>query len=381
MRNTSLRKLREILRLKFDSNLKNRAIARSLKVSAGTVSNYTRAFTASGLSWPLAEDLDDDKLESLLQATTSTNSQCDLVLPDFALIHQELKKKGVTLQLLWEEYQAIYGPRAYKRTQFCDLYRHWRQHLSVVMRQTHKAGDKLFIDYCGPTMPVIDAATGEIQQAQIFVAVMGASNYTFAEATWSQRLSDWTSSHVRAFSYFGGVPALLVPDNLKSCTKKACRYEPDINPTYANLVSHYGTAVLPARPIKPRDKAKVENGVLLVERWIMARLRNQKFFSLVELNQAIEKLLIILNEKPFKKLPGSRRSQFEVIDKPALKPLPTKPYTYTEFKKTRVNIDYHIEIDCHYYSVPYKLVKQAVEARFSTNIVEIFHVRHEVAIN
>jgi transposase len=259
------------------------------------------------------------------------------------------------------------------------MYQHWRNKLNVTMRQRHKAGDKLFIDYAGSTVPIIDARTGEIKEAQIFVAVMGASNFTFSEATWSQTLPDWVGSHVRAFSYFGGVPALLVPDNLKSGITRACRYEPEANATYLEMIVHYNTAVLPARPIKPRDKAKVENGVLVVTRWILARLRHHKFFSLVELNQSISKLLVDLNAKPFKKLPGTRLSQFEVIDKPALKPLPEKIYVYADFKKRHLGFDYHIEVDGHYYSAPYHLVKEPLEIRITEHTIEIFHKNVRIA--
>jgi transposase len=259
------------------------------------------------------------------------------------------------------------------------MYQKWRNKLNVTMRQRHKAGDKLFIDYAGSTVPIIDAKTGEIKEAQIFVAVMGASSFTFAEATWTQTLPDWIGSHVRAFSYFGGVPSLLIPDNLKSGITKACRFEPEANATYLEMIIHYSTAVLPARPIKPRDKAKVENGVLVVTRWILARLRHHKFFSLAELNQSISKLLIDLNAKPFKKLPGTRSSQFEAIDKPALKPLPQQPYVYAIFKKMHLGFDYHIEVDGHYYSAPYHLVKELLEVRITEHTIEIIYKNSRIA--
>ena len=375
----TMKKLRETLRLRFENNFSNREIARMLKISPSTVSLYITAFNRKGIDWDSNNPVSGEELEKLLYPTKHLSNSRELIQPNFEQIHQELKKKGVTLQLLWEEYHAIHGDKSYGRTQFCKMYQWWRNKLNVTMRQRHKAGDKLFIDYCGPTVPIIDAATGEVRQAQIFVAVMGASNYTYAEATWSQRLPDWIGSHVRAFDYFGGVPALLVPDNLRSGINRACRYEPDANPTYADMVSYYGTAVLPARPIKPRDKAKVEVGVQLVERWILARLRNHQFFSLAELNQEIAKLLSILNQKKFKKLPGSRLSQFEEIDKPALKSLPVSPYIFAEFKKARLGIDYHIEVDGHYYSAPYQLAKETVEVRYTENTIEIFHKSKRVA--
>ncbi|HQU09199.1 MAG TPA: IS21 family transposase, partial [Opitutales bacterium] len=242
-----------------------------------------------------------------------------------------------------------------------------------------RAGEKLFIDYCGPTLDVIDPTTGEIRSAAVFVAVLGASNYTYAEATWDQKLPNWIGSHVRAFQFFGGVPALLVPDNLKSAVTKANRYEPELNRTYADLACHYSTAIVPARPYKPKDKAKVENAVLVVERWILARLRHQTFVGLAELNAAISELLKQLNHRPFKKLPGTRASQFEAIDKPALKPLPEQSYELAQFSKARVHVDYHIEVDRHYYSVPYALIKQALDVRLTLHTVECFHEGVRVA--
>ena len=258
-------------------------------------------------------------------------------------------------------------------------YRTYRDSLARSLRQTHRAGEKLFVDYAGQTVPVVDGDSGEIHTAQIFVAVLGASNYTYAEATWTQQLPDWIGSHVRAFAFFDGVTALLIPDNLRSGVARACRYEPDLNPTYADLAAHYGVAVLPARPYKPKDKAKVEVGVQIVERWILARLRYQTFFSLAELNGAIRELLKNLNDRPFKKLPGCRRSAFEALDRPALKPLPATAYEYAEWKKARVSIDYHIEIDRHYYSVPHALVKRELDVRITQTTVECLHQGRRVA--
>lgn len=309
----------------------------------------------------------------------SIRSKQDFIEPDFKRIHQELKLKTVTLQLLWEEYSEIYKERAYCRTQFCKMYKSWCNKLKVTMRQIHKAGDKLFIDYAGSRIPIVDSQSGEIRNAQIFIAVMGASSYTFAEATWTQTLPDWIGSHTRAFSYFQGVPALCIPDNLRSGIKKACRYEPETNNTYAEMIQHYNTGVLPARSRKPRDKALVEGGVLIVGRWILAKLRHQKFFTLFELNLAISKLLIELNSKPFQKLPGSRLSEFESIDKPALKSLPETPYVYAEFKKLHLGFDYHIEVDGHYYSAPYQLTKEPIDVRITQNVIEIFNKNIRVA--
>jgi transposase len=279
---------------------------------------------------------------------------------------------------LWLEYKEIH-PTGYQYSYFCDLYREWAGRLDLPMRQNHRAGEKLFVDYAGQTMPVVDRSTGEVHQAQIFVAVSGASNYTYAEATATQTLADWIGSHVRTFAFMGGVHELIVPDNLASGVTSPCRYEPEANPAYQELAAHYNTAVLPARVRKPRDKAKVESGVLGVERQILARLRNRTFFSLAELNAAIKALLVEYNNRPFQKLPGSRRSMFESIDRPALKPLPVQPYQYGEWKKATVNIDYHVEVDRHYYSVPYQLVKKKVEVRLTSATVECFYDGKRVA--
>lgn len=363
--------IKDILRLRYAAGLSQREIARSLSISVGVVSKYLQLAAVAGIRWPLPDDLDEQALAKKLLPPVPSLPPAS-ALPDFFQLHHELRQKGVTLQLLWEEYAAQHPTSHYSYSHFCVLYREWRGRLSPTMRQTHAPGDKLFVDYAGPTVPVIDALTGEVRQAQIFVAVLGASNYTCAEATWSQSLPDWIGSHRRAFEFFGGVPRLVVPDNLKSGVAKACRYEPDLTRTYAEMLAHYGTAALPARPYKPRDKAKVEVGVQLVERWILARLRNQTFFSLLELNVVIKDLLLQLNHKPFKRLPGSRRSQFEALDRPALSPLPSQPYQFADWKKARVHIDYHVELDGHYYSVPHPLIKRELDVRLTATTVECF---------
>jgi len=299
-------------------------------------------------------------------------------LPDWSSQYKELKRKGVTLFLLWQEYKAVY-PDGYQYSRFCELYRAWASKIDVSMRQTHKAGEKLFVDYAGQSLPITNPETGEIREAQVFVATLGASSYTFAEVTWTQTLPDWIGSHTRAFAFFGGASEILVPDNLKSGVTTPCRYEPGLNRTYMDLASHYGTAIIPARVYKAKDKAKVESGVLVVGRWILARLRNRTFFSLGEANTAIVELLTQLNDRPFQKLPGSRREMFETLDKPALKQLPASPYTYAEWKKARVNIDYHIEVDGHYYSAPYQLIKQSLDVRTTAHTVECFHKGKRVA--
>jgi transposase len=300
-------------------------------------------------------------------------------LPVWEDIHRELARKSVTLMLLWDEYKAQY-PDGYQYSHFCDLYRAYAKKLDISMRQVHLAGEKLFVDYCGQTVPVIDKSTGEVHNCQIFVAVLGASNYTYAEATYTQSLPDWTGSHVRALTFFGGVPEILVPDNLLSGITKPCRHEPGVNRTYQELAVHYGAAVIPARVRKPKDKAKVESGVSLVQRWILAALRNRTFFSLRELNAAIQELLERLNNRPFKKLSGSRRSRFLEIDKPALRPLPAMAFEYAEWIiQKRSGIDYHLEVHDHYYSVPYQLRKEYLDVRLTESIVEVFFHSNRVA--
>ena len=372
-----MRKIREVLRLHHEAGLSQKKIAQAIGISKGAVAKYLSLSRAQGFEWPLPPEVDDAALEQRLFPVAERPVR--LVEPDFGVIHQELKRKGVTLQLLWSEYMTVHGERAYRYSRFCDLYREWAGRQKRSMRQVHLAGDKLFIDYCGPTVEIVDPGTGEVRQAQVFVAVLGASNYSFAEATWTQGLADWIGSHQRALRFFGGVPALLVPDNLKSGVNRACRYDPAINETYREMARHYGTAVLPARPYKPKDKAKAEVGVQVVERWILARLRHHRFFALAELNAAIAKLLIELNERPFQKLPGSRRSAFESLDRPALKPLPGEPYDYAEWKQAKPGIDYHIEVARHFYSVPHHLVGERLDVRFSATWVEVFHKGRRVA--
>ncbi|MEJ2755833.1 MAG: IS21 family transposase [Gammaproteobacteria bacterium] len=321
----SMRKIKEVLRLKWDQGLSNRQIAAACGIARPTVSEYLRRAQEAGLSWPLPNDINDAQLEHALFRPPPDLPPEDRGIPDWSRINKELRRKHVTLFLLWQEYRQAH-PDGYQYSWFCDHYRTWQGKRDVVMRQDHKAGEKLFVDYAGQKVSIIDRVTGEIKEAEIFVAVMGASNYTFAEATWTQRLPDWIGSHVRAFNYLGGVPELVVPDNLRAGVSKAHRYEPDINPTYQDMATHYGVTILPARARHPRDKAKVENGVLVVERWILAALRHRQLFSLAELNAAIKALLVKLNARAFRKLPGCRKEQFEQLDLPALKPLPTEPY-------------------------------------------------------
>jgi transposase len=374
---SAMRKITEILRLKFEVKLSHERIAAATGASKGAVSNYVQRAVQQGLSWPLPADLDESALERLLFRQAAPREEH--AQPDFPYVHQELKRKSVTLQLLWEEYHATHGERAYRYSQFCFHYQRFRDSLARSMRQVHRAGEKLFIDYSGDTVAVIDAATGEIRQAQVFVAVMGASKYTYAEATWTQTLPDWIASNIRTLEYLQGSPALLVPDNLKSAIKHACRYEPESTSTYADMARHYSTAILPARPRSPKDKAAVEMSVLVCQRWILARLRNRRFFSLTELNIAIAELLVNLNQRAFKKLPGSRASAFEAIDRPALKPLPPTRYEYAEWIKAKPGIDYHIEADYHYYSTPHALVGQRLLVRMTAKSIECFFKGQRVA--
>ena len=372
-----MRKIKEVLRLKA-SGMSNRKIAQSCGISRPTVGEYLQRADRAGLAWPLPDELCDSTLEHQLFPEPPTPAQRDQALPDWLYIKKELRLKNVTLFLLWEEYRARH-PKGYQYSWFCERYRHWAGTLDRVMRQDHRAGEKLFVDYAGHTIPIVNQYTGEIHQAQIFVAVLGASNYTYAEATWTQNLSDWIGSHQRALNFIGGVPEIIVPDNLKSGVTKANRYDPDINPTYQEFASHHGVAVIPARVRRPKDKAKAEVGVQIVERWILAALRNRMFFSLSELNRAIHKLLERLNTRPFKKLPGCRQDLFASLDQPALKPLPAMAYTYAEWKKVRVHIDYHVEIKGHYYSVPHQLVKKELDARITEHTVECFYNNKRIA--
>ena len=373
---------REIFRLKFAARLSHRQIAAALRIGVGTVSNYLAAFERARLEFPLPAELDDAMLgQRLFPPVETAEKPSKFESIDFADVHQQLRLKGVTRQLLWEEYAAQAGERAYSYTQFCVLYKQFKDRLRLSMRQTHRAGEKMFVDYCGSTVPIINAATGEVTEAQIFVAVLGASNYTFAEATRSQKLEDWVGSHTRAFAFFGGVPQLVVPDNLKSGVTRACRYEPLLNQTYAEMLRHYNTVALPARPYKPKDKAKAEVGVQVVTRWIIARLRRERFFSLFELNLAIRRLLDELNHREFKLLPGTRRSRFEELEKAALQPLPAAAYEYAEWRRARVGIDYHIELEKHYYSVPHNLNRRVVDVRVTARAIECFFAGKRVAVH
>lgn len=374
----TMRKIAEVLRLKWECGLSNRAIARSCSISHSTVAEYLQRAQQAGLCCPLPADMGEDKLYELLFPKVVQSSSRVIPCPDWSLVHTELRKKSVTLRLLWVEYREAH-PDGYGYSQFCALYREWAKCLKPSMRLSHKGGEKVFVDYAGQTVPLVDRHTGEVHEAQIFVGVLGASNYTYAEAQDSQDLFNWIGAHVRMFAFFGGAPEMVVPDNAKVGVKHPCRYEPDLNPTYHDLAQHYGTAVIPARVRKPKDKAKVEVGVQVVERWILARLRNHTFFSLSDLNRAIRELLDELNTRPMKHLERSRRDLFQELDQPALKPLPEQPYEFATWKKAMVSIDYHVEFEKHYYSAPYKLMQKEVYIRATQSTVEIFFNNQRVA--
>ena len=376
---TTMRKLRDVLRLRLEAGLSYRQINASTKASIGAIQKALTRAEELGLTWPLPPELDDNQLAGLFYPKADTGTSSRHQAPDWPTLHQELKRKGVTKQLLWEEYTQQYPNRCYSYSQFCDRYNHWRRLQKRSMRQQHKAGEKCFVDYCGQTVPIVCASTGEVRMAQIFVAVLGASNYTYAEATLTQSLPDWLSSHVRAFEFFGGTSAVIVPDNLKSGVSKACRYDPSLNPSYQQLSAHYQVAVIPARPYKPKDKSKAEVSVQIVERWILARLRHHTFFSLAELNQCIRALLEELNQKPFKQLPGNRQQAFEQLDKPALRPLPKHPYRYVDIKPVKVNIDYHVQYEDHLYSVPHQYVGEHLELHAGDTLITLYFRQQSVA--
>ncbi|HEU0149874.1 MAG TPA: IS21 family transposase [Bradyrhizobium sp.] len=372
-----MRKIRDVLRLSA-AGMSKRQIAASLGVSATAARDCIARARHAGLGWPLPADLIDEMLESRLYPPPAVAAKERRPQPDWAPVHCELRRPGVTLQVLWEEHRAAH-PDGYGYSRYCELYRAWEARLSPTMRQHHVAGERMFVDYAGTTLAVIDALTGKARTAQLFVAVLGASNYTYAEATWTQALSDWIGSHTRAFAFFGGASAMVVSDNLRSGITKACFYEPAVNRTYAEMAAHYDTAVVPARPYRPRDKAKVEVAVQVATRFVIAKLRNCSFFSLCELNAAVAELLTQINDRITRHLGASRRALFEELERSALKPLPAEPYVFAEWKQCRVGLDYHVEIEKHYYSVPHQLLRQKVWARITARTIEVFHRGKRVA--
>src|ERR1700688_365947 len=377
-----MRKLREVLRLRFELKLGYQQIGRSCAMRVSTVHKYLKRAEAAGVTWPLPEDWDEARIEAMVfprREPSIAEHNPARTTPDFASIHEQLRSsKYVTLQLLWEEYRQG-NPEGYRYSRFCELYQRWRSKLDVVLRQEHKAGEKMFVDWAGATIPVWDRHTGLPWQSPLFVATLGASSYTWAEATRDQQMESWLRAHVHAFEQFRGIPALAVPDNTKTGVTKAHRYDRDLNPSYYNFALHCGFGIVPARPYKPRDKAKVENAVQVAQRWIVAALRHHKFFVLEELNAAIRALLGKLNHRPFRKKDGTRASVWEVIDRPALKPLPTEPFDLSQWSRARVNIDYHVSFDANLYSVPYNLVQELVEIRSTPTTVEILHRGTRVA--
>lgn len=383
MERLSMRKIREVLRLK-SCGRSQREIASSVCVAVGTVSGYLQRAAEAGLTWERVQVMTDAEVNGALYRDAGRNNAATRAPIDYSHVHSELHRTGVTLQLLWSEYQESVagrsdGSKPYQYSQFCELYGAWRVRLKPSMRRVHRAGEKAFVDYSGKKPRIVDEATGEVREVELFVMVLGASNYTYAEATRTQSLPDFVGATIRGFEHFGAVPEVIVPDQLRSAVKGPDRYEPDINATYLEMAQHYGVTVIPARPRRPKDKAKVEGGVLIVQRWILAKLRHRTFFSLSELNQAIWELLDELNDRPFQKLEGSRSSAFEKLDLPAMRPLPPVRYELAERRQARVNLDYHIELDRRYYSAPYPLVHERVEVRATATVVEIFHNGQRVA--
>ena len=377
-RELTMRQIRQMLRLARDG-VSAREIGRTLGVARSTIQDNLKRASAAGLTWPLAGDLTDAVLEQRLFAHAGVRRGFRRrVEPDWASLACELKRPGVNLMVLWEEYRAVH-PEGYGYSRFCDLFREFERRLSPTMRQDHPAGDKVFVDYSGKKIMIVDRNTGVVREAEIFVAVLGASNYTYAEATWTQTLPDWIEAHVRMFRFFGGVPRLVVPDNLKSGIHRASFYDPEINRSYGMMASHYGVGILPARPRKPRDKAKVEAGVRFAQTYILGRLRRQTFFSLVEANAAIAAALERINAHVMRRLGVSRRQLFETVEMPVLAPLPDADYQFAEWRVARVSLDYHVEIDGFFYSVPHGLIREQVDVRATTRTIELFHRGSRVA--
>ena len=367
----SMRQIQEILRLKHQNRLTVREIARSCGLPASTVGDYLKRAAAAGMNWPLPEGQNETELLQKLMATPVETTTLCPILPDWTNIHQELRRKGVTLHLLWQEYRQAHPPGlGYSR--FCELYRRWAGTLDPVLRQVHHPGEKLFVDWAGQKVDLHHAQDGSVVFAHLFVAVLGASNKTYAEAFADEKLASWITAHCHAYAFFGGVARITVPDNPKTGVVRPCRYEPLLHRSYQEMAEHYGTVILPARVRKPRDKAKVEGGVLIAERQILAVLRDLRFFNLGELNAAIAPLLAKLNEQPFQKLDGSRNSWFESLEKGQLLPLPSAPFVLASWSKAKVNIDYHAVVENHYYSAPYPLIHQQVDVRLTDQTVEFF---------
>jgi transposase len=373
-----MRRIREVLRLRHQG-LTERVIARMIGVSNGVVHGYQRRARLAGLTWPLPDGLDDDSLELLLfPAPTAASQSGRRPEPDWIYVEKELRRRSVTRLLLWEEYRAA-NPDGFGYTWFCTTFEAWKKRAHPTMRQTHMGGEKVFVDFAGDTIDIFDPITGEAHAMKLFVAAMGASNYTYAEACRSESLPDWIGMHINLFRFLGGVPKFVVCDNLKAAVTNPDRYDPGLNRTYAEMASHYGTAILAARPRRPKDKAKVEVAVQIAQRWVLARLRNQRFFSLAELNAAIRVLVVELNARQMRGFGSSRTELFAEIDSPKLGELPDQPYVFARWKRCRVAPDYHVEIDGHWYSTPYRLIRELVDVRIAGKTVEIFHKGQRIA--
>jgi transposase len=375
----SMRKIREILQLRWGEKLSQRDVAHSVRVSPSTVFDCVSRAQLAGLGWPLPDTLDDAALEALLYPLPATVAQQPRAVPDWSYIHNELRRKGVTLQLLWHEYKQEHRDGGYQYSQFCELFKRYKGQLDVVLRQDYRAGEKAFVDFSGDGIPMVNPHTGEVSEAALFVAVLGASNFTYAEAFESQQLRHWIAGHIHAYEYFDGVPQITVPDNPKTAVLRPCWYDPELNQTYREMARHYNTAIIPARPRKPRDKAKVEGGVLIAQRWIVAALRNHTFFNIEQINEAIWDKLDELNDRKFQKLDGNRRQMYLQLDRPALRALPPSRYVYADWSRPKVNIDYHVDVERHYYSVPYTLIHKRLEARATATTVEMFFKGRRVA--
>jgi transposase len=375
-----MRKTKEVLRLRFELGLKQREIARACSISQGAVHNYLKKAAAAGIGWPLPEGWNEKRIdETLFSKPAPVENTGKRTFPDFPSIHEDLQRHShLTLRLVWEEYRQA-QLEGYGYSRFCELYGRWLRKQDVVLRQQHTPGEKGFVDWAGAKISVHDPETGEIWLASLFVMVLGASSYTYAEATRDQQMAAWLGAHIHAFEYFGGVPRLLVPDNPRTGVSRACRYDPDLNPTYQEMAMHYSLGVVPARPYRPRDKAKAEVGVQVAQRWIVAALRHRTFFRLEDVNQAIRELLERLNHRPFRKRDGSRAGLFAAVEKSALRPLPAERFDLSQWSRARVNIDYHIVFDANLYSVPYHLVHELVEIRATPTTVEVFHKGERVA--
>ena len=379
-KHTSMKKIREVLRLSYELGLNQRQIAESAQISRSSVQDIQSRCKVAKLKWPLSEEDTDEKLSEIIFPKTYKRDFNENMTPDWSKVHKELKIKGVTRQLLWIEYKEE-NQQGYQYTQFCEKYREWEKLHRLSMRQNHTAGEKMFLDFSGLTVPYVDSQTGEVKKAEIFLAVLGASNYTFAYAVKNQTIPSWIHAHTKAFDYFGGTSLILVPDNLKSAVQKTCRYEPDLNPTYREFAKYYGVAIIPARPYKPKDKSKVEVAVQIAQRWILAKLRKRTFYSIIEINDAVQPLLEELNHKKMRHLGSSRKELFEEYEKKELKKLPSEHFEIYEWKKAKVNIDYHVQFETNYYSVPHILIHKDIELRITKNMVEIYHSNKLVVLH